>query len=651
MESDNLLKKWKNLFPWISFSNDKAFCEFCSLFNPLSVFSSGTPNLKKSNFEKHEESINHIEAEKAFKEKKIQTRLKVLISTEKESTQVIEKTPESFKNMRKAVSFLAMEDIALYKSPQMFSLLDECGVTLSKSYRDKHSARDLVECLAFKIEEILLKKLDKISCIGIQMDESTDISQKSVLLTYVTFMYGGKPCVQFLKCLELEDKNAQYIYNKISGYLKEKNIFNKVIAICTDGAAVMCSQKNGVAGYFKKELRSLVFFHCLAHKISLVSNDINLRFEYVRYFQSIVYELIKFFINSPKKIKILDDYQEEIYDEVLSLIRPIKIRWFSFFRAIKRIIRLWDSLYLALTELSKLEFSASNLLKEISDFKFLFFLHFFEDLYSNLDRVSKIFQHKTIDLFAIDSVLSSCKSVIETNFLQKDDICNLPSVKTLLSECIPTFGTFRSYKLNGNTSNEEFGELLEESIRISKFTFQDLESRFPNTIFFSNFQIFDIDYQQKQLGLKINKEEEEKLVKICEFLFEGTEDYKYKLQEIKRDYIVFKDLFRYYGDFTKRNPNHFYLFLTTDHKKEIENLIPLLELYFCIQSNTAECERGFSKMNIIKTKLRNSMDIETLEYLMRISTAEVDKLNEVSDEELFERWKEIKMRKSSLIYK
>ncbi len=115
------------------------------------------------------------------------------------------------------------------------------------------------------------------------------------IISIITFKFLN------LKYKEYSDKKAQYIYNKISGYLKEKNIFNKVLAVCT---------------YFKKELRSLIFFHCLAHKISLVSNDLNLRFEYVRYFQSIVYELIKFFINSPKKIKILDDYQEESYDEV-----------------------------------------------------------------------------------------------------------------------------------------------------------------------------------------------------------------------------------------------------------------------------------------------------------------------------------------------
>ena len=88
-----------------------------------------------------------------------------------------------------------------------------------------------------------------------------------------------------------------------------------------------------------------------------------------------------------------------------------------------------------------------------------------------------------------------------------------------------------------------------------------------------------------------------------------------------------------------------------DHQKEISNLIPLIEFYFSIQSNTAECERGFSRMNNIKTKNRNCMDIETLDYLIRVSTAEELILNEISDESLFEKWKDFKRRKSTLIFK
>ena len=81
------------------------------------------------------------------------------------------------------------------------------------------------------------------------------------------------------------------------------------------------------------------------------------------------------------------------------------------------------------------------------------------------------------------------------------------------------------------------------------------------------------------------------------------------------------------------------------------NLLPLIKFYFSIQSNSAESERGFSKMNNIKTKNRNKMEIDTLDYLLRISSADELKLNEISDGCLYDRWKELKIRKSNLIKK
>ena len=192
----------------------------------------------------------------------------------------------------------------------------------------------------------------------------------------------------------------------------------------------------------------MFFFHCIAHKISLVSNDITSRFEYVQYFQSVIYELIKFFINSPKKIQILDDYQEELNYEILSLIRPIKIRWFSFFRAINRIIILWEPLFLALEQLSDSTFSARSLLKEFTEFKLIFFLHYFQDLYSNLDKFSKIFQNKTMDLFVTDKLITICKGELESSFFKKEELNNLPSVRTFFSEIDPSTQTYRSRKIN-----------------------------------------------------------------------------------------------------------------------------------------------------------------------------------------------------------
>ena len=66
---------------------------------------------------------------------------------------------------------------------------------------------------------------------------------------------------------------------------------------------------------------------------------------------------------------------------------------------------------------------------------------------------------------------------------------------------------------------------------------------------------------------------------------------------------------------------------------------------------SVECERGFSNLNRIKTDDRNRLQSEHLEYLMRISTTEMNALTLRFDhsEALIARWRRRKDRR--LTYK
>ncbi len=94
--------------------------------------------------------------------------------------------------MRIAISFLATENIPPCKSPNLFMMLEKCGVSLSNSYRDKHAAH---ECLGSILEDNLMANLKKKSFIGIQIDESTDVSKESILIAYITYFFNRKVCV------------------------------------------------------------------------------------------------------------------------------------------------------------------------------------------------------------------------------------------------------------------------------------------------------------------------------------------------------------------------------------------------------------------------------------------------------------------------
>lgn len=54
------------------------------------------------------------------------------------------------------------------------------------------------------------------------------------------------------------------------------------------------------------------------------------------------------------------------------------------------------------------------------------------------------------------------------------------------------------------------------------------------------------------------------------------------------------------------------------HKEEIPNLLQLASIALILPTSTAECERGFSVQNRIKTALRNRLTTSHLHALMTI---------------------------------
>jgi hypothetical protein len=54
------------------------------------------------------------------------------------------------------------------------------------------------------------------------------------------------------------------------------------------------------------------------------------------------------------------------------------------------------------------------------------------------------------------------------------------------------------------------------------------------------------------------------------------------------------------------------------------NIIQLLGIIYSIPFSSVDCERGFSKQNLIKTDLRNSLNIETLHFLMMVGLEKKD---------------------------
>ena len=66
--------------------------------------------------------------------------------------------------------------------------------------------------------------------------------------------------------------------------------------------------------------------------------------------------------------------------------------------------------------------------------------------------------------------------------------------------------------------------------------------------------------------------------------------------------------------------------LFENYFENFPNILKLLSIIYSIPFSSVECERGFSKQNLIKTDLRNNLNNETLNLLMMIGLDDVDLL-------------------------
>jgi hypothetical protein len=60
--------------------------------------------------------------------------------------------------------------------------------------------------------------------------------------------------------------------------------------------------------------------------------------------------------------------------------------------------------------------------------------------------------------------------------------------------------------------------------------------------------------------------------------------------------------------------------------------------------STVDCERGFSRMNLIKTDVRNKLAIDNLENLMRVSLHDSDETT-FPFNKAFDKWAAVKSRR------
>lgn len=104
------------------------------------------------------------------------------------------------------------------------------------------------EEIAEDIEAQLLERIKKSPWYAIQVDESTDIENKAILLVYVRYLYEDMLCALLLPT----NATAAELFKSLDDYISGKLDWSFCVGICTDGAAAMTRWLSGLTTRIKE---------------------------------------------------------------------------------------------------------------------------------------------------------------------------------------------------------------------------------------------------------------------------------------------------------------------------------------------------------------------------------------------------------------
>ncbi|XP_049892465.1 zinc finger protein 862-like isoform X1 [Epinephelus moara] len=297
---------------------------------------------------------------------------------------------------------------------------------VGKTYRNKVEARVFLHYIADMERKKIEDRLGRAKFISIMSDGSTDSAVKEQEMVYVRSSVGGKIESKFVGIDAVDKADAENITKAIKDVMDKvsQQWEVKLVAVATDGAAVMVGVRTGVVQRLRRDRPYLVGVHCMAHRLELSFKDSVKNIVLFKKVEELLTGLYTFYHVSPLNRSHLKNSFAALK---LAPIMPTRVggtRWVAHLLcAIDHFLRGYPAIMhhlngitspdvqgvSAVQQCKAKSFSATA--KEAVVLRFSGFLH---DTLSHLSRVSERLQKSDISIADAHSCLSSTHAVLES---------------------------------------------------------------------------------------------------------------------------------------------------------------------------------------------------------------------------------------------
>ncbi|XP_005109313.1 uncharacterized protein LOC101850037 [Aplysia californica] len=281
------------------------------------------------------------------------------------------------------------------------------------TYTSKIIQNELLDCI-FKIyHEELNKDIHSAKFLSVQVDEATDVGHFSQFAIILRYIKDGKPVERFLKFFEAEDRTQSGLVSTLREALEPFSVEEKLIAQTYDGAAVMSGRVSGVQAQMRQFFPNAVLVHCHAHPLTFVLKQACSGISDCRIFFANAAGFSAFFAHSTERMDVL----RRFCDRNISRLSETRRNYQSL--PIKTVFTCKGEIQLCLQEILSEHWDddttreACGLLNVLKSDTFLFFLDFFNKMFSHVDVLQVILQHGSTTPLEAQQALDAFKTAVE----------------------------------------------------------------------------------------------------------------------------------------------------------------------------------------------------------------------------------------------
>ena len=608
---------------WIAIKRDdnnlvvEVTCNWCCSFKTQADTSSKfilgyKDSFKRESFKIHERSASHRKCEQLYKAKKNPEATPM-------ARCMFKMNIEEKENLKKL--FITAHFIAYWNKPysdfeKQVELIRKLGIPVKEKYANRTMCTEFIHNIASSMRKKLIEDILKSPCVSLLLDGSTDISVTASVVVYMHYITEGTVAESFVGLEELPNETADGYMTALNSLSKrlELNLFDKekTVGLATDGARTMLGSYGGVAAKLTAYIPHLVVVHCVAHRLQLAVIDSLKTVPFMQQVETTLRALYTYYHSSPKRLSQLKKTAAALEMQLLKLRDINAVRWVaSKEQALQAFLQSWQVIVFHLQDSSNEDSDApktKGLLKTICDLKFLKYCHFLYDFLTVLRPVSVMFQRESLMLSEIKPSVNRAISLLsklehspgemETHFLS--EVSSTGVFKEVQLQRVET-GEMSYHKdrkivlSGGKTSLKERFKTLDTTVAQNISIFDTM--RWPEGKKLSDFG--DTELEQLVEHFKVQ------LVNL------GVSNSSFAKELLLDEWFRFKML-------GKDQSLPHLCQQTMLHPDKFPVLSKLMPIVLVLPSSSASCERGFSRMNCIKTDPRARLTTANLDSLMLI---------------------------------